>query len=36
MNSGIKPLLRHQNSLCFDVIAALGVTALHKLSYALA
>ena len=36
VNSGIKPLLRHQNSLCSGVIGALGVTALHKLSYALA
>jgi len=35
-SSGIKPLLRHQNSLCSDVIGALGVTTLHKLSYTLA
>jgi len=36
VSSSIKPLLRHQNPLCSDVIGALGVTALHKLSYALA
>jgi hypothetical protein len=36
VSSGNKPLLHHQNSLCSDVIGAFGVTALHKLSYALA